>query len=410
MTLLALEWGSAFLFFACHSAKKVTVTHTWKNAPQQLSKKAGTAIMISSLVFYALLWTMFSLLITSSQVRKLFPIQQACFVFFLYIMCCLAESMLKNTSTKYSAMDEATTTRLEKEASQPQEESYTSIDGTKWKSSRYLNTIMDMSDPPQNKKMGTLFLSLFVSIMYCGVVLGIHLYSPQVRSEANGSVIAYITVVAIVQSMLCFVILYPLSQVALRLSVRSKVARLFQESVSYSQADYAFRLDSLDNIRAWQFIRDTLLRRYAFPTMYVDVVISAAFTLWVPLVIVGVMEFFFQLSITPLAINTTTLAVLVLIYLLVCVMTAAEVQEVLSNTQVLRWQEYHFLVSEKQGEYASLTTILKRLSLLIEQGRDGAIVFQVWGFPLNRGMSTFLGGVLVTLASSIFVRVASVLT
>lgn len=353
---------------------------------------------------------MFSLLITSSQVRKLFPIQQACFVFFLYIMCCLAESMLKNTSTKYSAMDEATTTRLEKEASQPQEESYTSIDGTKWKSSRYLNTIMDMSDPPQNKKMGTLFLSLFVSIMYCGVVLGIHLYSPQVRSEANGSVIAYITVVAIVQSMLCFVILYPLSQVALRLSVRSKVARLFQESVSYSQADYAFRLDSLDNIRAWQFIRDTLLRRYAFPTMYVDVVISAAFTLWVPLVIVGVMEFFFQLSITPLAINTTTLAVLVLIYLLVCVMTAAEVQEVLSNTQVLRWQEYHFLVSEKQGEYASLTTILKRLSLLIEQGRDGAIVFQVWGFPLNRGMSTFLGGVLVTLASSIFVRVASVLT
>jgi hypothetical protein len=92
----------------------------------------------------------------------------------------------------------------------------------------------------------------------------------------------------------------------------------------------------------------------------------------------------------------------------VCVVLASKVQETLSNTDVLRWQEYHFLVSDS-GDQAKirLTRILKRLAQLVDEGKENAVVFQVWGFPLNRKMATFLGGVLVTLSSSVVVRAAS---
>jgi hypothetical protein len=241
----------------------------------------------------------------------------------------------------------------------------------------------------------------------------------------------YIAAVTLAHTILGFVIIYPIGQVFLRLSVRAKVAVAFVRSVTYGRDGNAFRLNSLQNIHAWQLIRDTLLRQYAFPTPYVDVVMSAAFTLWVPLVIVGALEFVFRLAVTPLAMNTSVLAVIVLLYLLVCVASAASVQETLSNTDVLRFHEYHFLLSAEQNntpssspedkgkdkeEVATATTttiitrdtlggvnkrslahILKRLAALIEQSKDNAVVFQVWGFPLNRKMSTFLGGVLVTL-------------
>ena len=62
-----------------------------------------------------------------------------------------------------------------------------------------------------------------------------------------------------------------------------------------------------------------------------DVVISAAFTLWVPLVIVGVVDFLFRPTITPLALNAIILAVLILAYLLICVVLAAKVQETLGG-------------------------------------------------------------------------------
>jgi hypothetical protein len=198
----------------------------------------------------------------------------------------------------------------------------------------------------------------------------------------------------------------------MRLSTRDKVVKVFKEATLFSKGDHAFRLTNLENIRAWQMLRDTLLSRYGFPSIYVDVVISAAFTLWMPLVIIGVLDFLFQAQITMLALNASALAILILIYLVVCVGIASSVQDTLSSTETLRKQEFSILVSNQlpQEDQRKLEHVLERLSSLIEHDRDNAVVFQVWGFPLNKRMVIFLGGVLVTLSSSVFVRLASKLT
>lgn len=380
------------------------VTRTWRVSPQVLSKRMGVVVIVASCMFYAFLWSLLALYVQSDSVRTTFSIKQLLFVYFLYFMCCFAESMLKNTRIRYSTSDETTSEKLARERNATSDHPITTLQGESTSVGAYLDVVLGLSNASKSKQRMTQVVAFFVATCYAGSVLGLHAY--QLRSKVpDTQVYVYVGFATAVQGVLCLAFVYPLSQVALRLSVRSKVAKLFQESVSYSEAAHAFRLTSLDNIRAWQTIRDTLMKRYAFPTLYVDVVVSAAFTLWVPLVFVGVVDFLFRASITPLAFNATVLAVLILAYLLVCVVLAADVQETLSCTQSLRWQEYHFLVSDQNDR--PLTDILGRLAVLVEQSRETAIVFQVWGFPLNRKMATFLGGVLVTLSSSVLVRAAS---
>lgn len=382
------------------------VTRTWRVSPQSLSKRLGVTVILSSCLVYALLWSLFGVYMRSASVRAAFSMQQLGFLYFLYFMCCFAESMLKNTRIRYSTTDEPTSEKLARERNATSDHAIAlHAPGASTTVGAYLETILTLATPSKSKQRTAQALSALMAALYATSVLALHMYQLRLHT-VDSDVIIYLVFVTVVHGAVCLAFVYPLSQVALRLSVRSKVAKLFQESVSYSEAQHAFRLVSLTNIRAWQTIRDTLTKRYAFPTLYVDVVVSAAFTLWVPLVFVAVLDFLFRSSITPLAFNATVLAVLILAYLLACVLLAADVQDTLSSTVSLRWQEYHFLVCDK-GDAGPLTDILGRLAVLVEQGRESAIVFQVWGFPLNHKMATFLGGVLLTLSSSVLVRAAS---
>jgi len=422
-TLTTTKWGLMFRHWFLSSVLLPLyavglVTFTWKKSPQKLSRVQGVFVIAISLVFYGLLWTSLGLLIAYERVRKIFPPQQAVFVVFVYLMCCFAESMLKNTYVG-SVLDHQAPnlekTRAVVSGHEPAlQQTRVQTTSGEWTVIQFLETILFISAPTQHSLRVVNVINFVLTSLYATVILGLHLYFALEVHDFGAAVIVYIVIETILQGTLCLIILYPLSQVAVRLSVRDKVARVFSEATTTLCAareeggDHTFRLNTLQNVKAWQMIRDTLLRRYAFPTLYVDVVVSAAFTLWVPLVMVGVMDFVFQASITPLALNAIALAVLILGYLLVCVVLASKVQETLSNTDVLRWQEYHFLVSTTaNAEIEKLTHILKRLAQLIDAGKENAVVFQVWGFPLNRKMATFLGGVLVTLASSVVVRVAS---
>ena len=426
-TLTTTKWGMVLRHWLLSSLLLPLyavglVTFTWRRSPGQLTWFQGATVIAISLVFYTLLWSSFGLVMAYPNVRAIFPIQQALFVFFVYLMCCFAESMLKNTHVG-SVLDEDNQQPASLESAGPLlgtekslHKTLTTMSGQQWTIVSFLDAILFMSAPTKSKLRTVNILTLLFTAIYAGIVLAFHLYFMVDASDHSASVIVYIVVETLLQGTLCFIILYPLSQVAIRLSVRDKVARLFSESTTTISArgggDHTFRLSTLQNVKAWQIIRDTLLRRYAFPTLYVDVVISAAFTLWVPLVVVGIMDFFFRAAITPLALNSIILALLILGYLLICVVLASKVQETLSNTDVLRWQEYHFLVStitdpERLLKITRLTRILKRLAQLVDEGKENAIVFQVWGFPLNRKMATFLGGVLVTLSSSVVVRAAS---
>lgn len=386
------------------------VTYAWKTS-NRLSRSQGALIFIFSLLFYGLIWASFALLLVSPSVRLIFPPQSAAFVYFLYCMSCFAESTLKNTciidaSATSFTVEEGNNQRLPAVNT----ENLTTRDGKTWTTARFLETIFFIAKPTPAKEWSVRVATLLVSLVYTGFVLALHCYFFVSAKNFESSVIAYSVIMTILQGTLCFVILYPLSQVALRLHTRGIIARLFSDATQVeSSLEHSFALTTLENVQAWQSVRDTLIRKYAFPTLYVDVVISAAFTLWVPLVAVGVMDFLFRSAISSLALTTTALAVLILGYLLVCVILASRVQETLADTDVLRWQEYSFLVgnSASHAEVLHLTRVLKRLAQLIDSSKEEAVVFTVWSLPLNRRMATVLGGILVTLSSSVLVRAAS---
>lgn len=394
------HWALSTLFLPLYAV--ALITYSWKTAPEKMSRLRGSLIIGASILFYTCLWIIFGLQVRYATVRHFFPPQQACFVIFLYVMCCFAESMLKNTQS----------IRVAAEQHAEQHHVIRTLQETDEPADSFLDHILERANPTAKRIRQVTIVSVLVALLYAGGVAFLHIYTllgsttAPLSKEAGAALVVYIVVVTLVQGVLCLVILHPLGQVALRLFVRDRVARLFAAHTTAGK--FAFRLDSIGNIDAWQNVRDTLLRRYAFPSLYVDVVITAAFTLWIPLVVVGALDFVFRSTISTLGLNVAALAVLVLAYLLGCVVLAADVQETLSRTEPLRWQEYRFLVSAAKTPHdiqtAGVTRLLKRLAVLIDQGRGDAVVFQVWGFPLNRKMSTFLGGVMLTVASSVMLR------
>lgn len=431
--MVVRHWTLSTLFLPLYAI--ALVTYSWKNSPRQLGKIHGTLIIATSFVFYGLLWTMFALYLKYPQLRYVFPARQGWFVFFLYIMCCFAESMLKNTTTHKIPPRQYVPTSTTNEQGQPIVSVPVAVISTRRQSAShqsqqvdidtFLDYILELAAPSKAKVQFGQLSSIIIAFHYGLAVLALHVYSfygARSGGGGNGSnldlpvIITYMIISTVMQFVLGLVILYPLGQVALRLSVRDKVARTFSDHVSAGGGsitttamdtfEYTFCLDTVENIRAWQTVRETLLRKYAFPTLYVDVVLSAAFTLWVPLVLVGAMDFLFRATVSPLALNAAMISILILCYLLVCVVMASQAQERLANTEPLRWQEYQFLIQQHHMDNIVIIRILRRLAQLIDQGRDQAVVFQVWGFPLNRKMSTFLGGVLFTVASSVLVRLS----
>jgi hypothetical protein len=400
-TMVFRHWILSSLLLPLYALGLVTVT--WRNTPNQLTRFQGVLVIAFSCIFYGLLWTSFALLIAYPSIGEVFPPQQAGFVVFIYLMVCFAESMLKNTHTDGNVPTSIGGTG----------EEVVTRRGEKWSLDAFADTLFFVAAVTPRQLRTVLITTVLISLIYSGIIAALHVYFIVEKSvPVLAPLVIYTVIETVLQGALCFFILFPLSQVAVRLSVRDKVAREFADSTSLhtstsSGGDHYFQLDSLANIRAWQTIRDGLIHRYAFPSLYVDVVISAAFTLWVPLVVTGAMDFLFRATITPLALNAVVLAVLVLIYLLICVVLASKVQDRLANTDILRWQEYAFLVSGRGTEDSNLMHVLKRLARLIDEGKENAIVFQVWGFPLNQKMATFLGGILVTLFSSVVVKTAS---
>lgn len=398
------------------------ITKSWKDNPGQVSKRVGSIIILFSFLFYSTLILMISIFSTSSQVHSIFPVQQVLFVVFIYLMCCFAEGMLKHTRvvTDVDSIVVTNNNSLQDTVHEVKDHlvsaniTITTLQNNRWSLSTFLDTITFISNPSRSCQNTPLIVSFVLATFYAGGVIAMHVYVVlKTSNESFGALLViYILCVTFLQWFMSFCILFTLGQVALRLSTREKVVKVFKESTLFSKGDHAFRLTTLENVKAWQMLRDTLLSRYGFPSIYVDVVVSAAFTLWVPLVLIGVIDFLFQSQITMLALNASALAILILIFLLACVAIASGVQDTLSSTETLRKQEFSILVSNNlpSDQQAKLEHVLERLSELIEHDRDNAVVFQVWGFPLNKRMVIFLGGVLVTLSSSVLVRIASKLT
>lgn len=375
------------------------VTKSWRDQPTQLSKVAGTFFIFMSFIFYGLLITIIALHGSDTFVKTAVPIQQTLLTIFLYLMCCFAESMLKHTHIIYQ--DQYS---YEDADAKKKEVVIQTNRNNRWSTATFLDTITFISAPTNSQKNMPFFISLFVSLAYTCIVVGVQIYFLS-SVQQKATVIVYILFVSILHFILSFSIVVTLCHVALRLYTRSRVVTVFKEAIIYTKGDHCFQLQTLENVNAWHKLRQTLLSRYGFPSIYVDVVISAAFTLWVPLVMVAVMDFLFQAQITMTALIGSTLAMLILIFLLVCVAIASNVQDILSSTEALRKHEFALLISN--GEQKPLIRVLQRLSQLIETERDNAVVFQVWGFALNKRMVIFLGGVLVTLASSVVVKLGS---
>lgn len=394
------------------------VTKSWKDNPGQLRKTSGLFVIILSIVFYGMLLTSVAFYGSNQSIRQVFPPQHIGLVCFVYLLCCFAESMLKHTKV-ITKRDNITISTSHAETADPscgkgERCKVQTLHGNTWSITTFLETISFISSPSQRQQKTPFFISLAMSLLYAAGVTGLQiLFVKGNATNVSAMLVVYVIFETIVSFFLCFGILFTLSHVALRLLIRRSVVSVFKEATTTSQGDHSFRLYSLNNVKAWHTIRESLIGQFGFPSIYVDVVVSAAFTLWIPLVMIAVLEFLFQAQVTLTAMMAAILAIEILMLLIVCVGLASNVQDVLFSTETLRKHEFNLLVNSQNAnsaEQTKITKVLGRLSQLIEQDRDNAVIFQVWGFTLNKRMVIFLGGVLVTLLSSVMVKLGSKLT
>lgn len=443
---LVKHWALASILLPLYAL--AIVTHAWKTMPETLSKSRGTLALVGSVVICGGLWTCIALYIVYPVVRFVFPFQHLGFLIYMYVICNFAEALMKNTTIIPSNNNNNSSTNSSGSANA----SYVTITSVVTGKELNVNDVVDRflflakpSDKLQNTPLiAGLLTSALTTISF--IVLGILVVLwPKISTvtivQDRVILSAYVIIHSLVLNILCGMVYHSLGQVALRLYVRSKVVMLFSDAVAFHNADHCFRLTNLKNIKGWKKIRDTLLQRYNFPSLYVDVVISAAFTMWVPLVILGIVDFFLRssgttgsssssniLGISVVTVYTTITALFLLLYLIVCTMLATRVQECMTDTDVIRAQEFDLLLQqhndnnkngngkdEKDNEGSSETTIevqnvLRRFADLIDASKDKTVILEVWGFPLNRRMATLLGGVFITLTSSALLQAAAKLT
>lgn len=432
-TKLIKHWALASLLLPLYAL--AIVTHAWKTMPETLSKPRGIVALFGSVFICGGLWTCIGLYIVYPVVRLVFPFQHLGFLIYMYVICNFAEALMKNTTIAHSTTSTDT------------KDSVTSVvTGIDIDTNNMVDRFMILAKPSDKMQNLPFIAGVFASsVTILGyVILGILVALwPKVSAvtDTHDRIIigAYSIIHSLVLNVLCGMVYHSLGQVALRLYVRSKVVALFSDAASFHNADHCFRLTTLKNIKGWKKIRDTLIQRYNFPSLYVDVVISAAFTMWVPLVILGVVDFFLRsggsgsssssnyLGVSVVTVYTTITALVLLIYLIICTMLATRVQEGLTDTDILRAQEFDLLLLQHSsvsndtketndtnygnGDDSLIAqNVLRRFADLIDVSKDKTVILEVWGFPLNRRMATLLGGVFITLTSSALLQAAAKLT
>jgi hypothetical protein len=234
--------------------------------------------------------------------------------------------------------------------------------------------------------------------------------------QLNSSLIVYIICSFILRLSLSGFIFFYLGESLIQLYSRLYQSKIF-EALSYRNLSIKsnlphIKLDTLESIQGWQILRSCLLYEYQQPKIYIDVVLSSGFVIWLPLIIISGTHFLFKLPMSMFLLLCLILSVFIFIYLIICISLAGTTRQKFNHLGLLHLEEYRLLCYPKSSSdivHPKQTEInlLVKIRQIIQFGKNEAIVFRILGWGINQNATTVMIGLIISAITSILAKLIS---
>lgn len=404
---VSTDWKNTILLFVIITAllpiySLAIVLHNCKMYPSRISKKMAIIIASCCTSLYILIWVFIGTWVkySNNSWSELF------FILSFYMICCLAESILKTTGLQDHGVGQRFDSLI----------SNVDILTIDYNGNSPRETKMTIGDLIKIIRKANISNYIFYTLRYLSFALGLifaivcevarwTLDKPTIH--INAGIVLYIISSFLIRFSLASFIFFYLGEAAVQLYSRFNQSKTFHYISSSSASKIHklphIKLDTLSNIRGWQMLRTTLLYEYQQPKIYVDVALSACFLLWLPLTTISALHIILEKQISMFLITSTSLSLLIFCYLAVCIHLAVKTRKGFDHIGLLHLEEYRLYSSseDKQKEIK----VLEKLREIIKYGQNDAIVFRICGIGINQNFSTLVLGIALSSLSTIFTRI-----
>jgi hypothetical protein len=401
---ISTQWSYTFLLFlvilfALPLYTLSVVVHIRKMQKNRLSKKSAYIIILLCTTIYIILWTFIGL-----WFRYISNWKELVFIIIFYCICCFSESILKTTESNNNSAD------VEKHIYNVRITANYINDSNKVEEGLVsIGNLISMIRRESVSKRICLFirsLSLILGLLF-SIITEISRWVFDINeNKITVGFIVYIICGFILRFTLSSFIFFYLGETVIQLYSRLHQSKLFHaltsSSLSKKHSLPHIKLNQIDNIQGWQILRATLLYEYQQPKIYVDVVLSACFSIWLPLTVISCVHILLKHSATMFLITCLTISIFIFIYLILCVHMASVVRREFNHTEFLHLEEYRLLCSKDNKDKE--IKLLQKLREIILIGNNKAIVFRIFGIGINQNFSTFIIGLVISGITTVFAK------
>lgn len=416
---ISTEWGNTIILFVVTALilpyyALALISHIRKDQQGRLTNKKAYTIIGICLTLYSLFWVFLGLFWGLSK-NPLMSWSEPVFLVLLYFVCCFSEAAIKTTTYKDNHTYSGDVTR----SIHSIHISAGYVDAGDAGNNR--QGVISLGDLCVLIRKQTVSRKVYIGIRVLSVVLGCvfavfvevsrWIFIDSADKTITAGLIIYVGTGWILRFTLSSFIFFYLGESLVQLYARVEQSKVFNALTSSSAALHynipSFKLDSRNNIQAWQILRAYLLHEYQQPKIYVDVVLSACFSMWLPLMLVSGLLLFVGKHMTMFIATCSLMAVIIFVYLIICVVLASRCREGFNQIGIFHAEEYRLLCKANvdSADVSQIISVLEKLREIIRYGEGDAIVFRILGFGINKNLSTLLFGLLVTVGSTVLTQI-----
>lgn len=404
---ISIQWLHTFLLFLIIIiGLPLYVISILVRQENKLTKRNSYLIFLICTTIYVFLWIFIGLWSKYQGIYPMIDWKELIFVIGFYCICCFAEAVIKTTYIDNQSDD------IEKQTRNIHIDVRYMNDNNLMDESaiRICDLILIIKREQISNYIYSIvrILSLILGIVF-GIITEVIRWTEDGKNNnvnISGGFVIYIIIGFILRSVLSSFIFFYLGEALTQLYLRFIQSNLFQSlsSVTLSKKKLLpyIRLNSENNIQGWKILRATLLHEYQQPKIYIDIILSTCFGIWIPLSIITIIHIIFKYNISMFLIMCLTESIFIFIYLIICIHIAAKTRNEFNQISLLHLEEYRLLCAKE--DKSKEIKIIKKLRQIMEIGINDAIVFKIFGIGINQNFTTILISFVITAVTTIFTK------
>lgn len=366
-----------------------------RNCPKLLSKTKSLIIILFSFLILISMWTSVGLWISNQW--PIVPRDEIILMILLYIISCGAETVLKSSFYIRQISHHAMASSLYKYKI----EDRTAFDVYK--------KIINMEAPTCLNKI-LLFVKIVLPVMYELSIELVRWLSPHSMQMVSVSLIVYLILSAFIRISIIYLWLHYLSAAFIQIYIRKMQAQAFTSLTHRSNISNLpyLKLLTKESFSIWLTLRACLLATFHEPKTFVDIILSASVAILIPCIL---HIFYFIYIGSPFTISfilTSFLAIIIFIYVILCMLLAVISRDKFNETGLLFAAKLRILTSsELLNDRADTLSLVDIIDEILTRSNNDAVIFHIFGLTVNRQITTVIFGLGLSVFWSLILKIFS---